>query len=345
MDGLHSTGTEGMFPIRLSGIRFSPGGRNVLAGIDLDIGDEGVTAVIGPNGAGKTVLLRVLAGLQAVDDGEVRWNGDAFPPDGIAMVFQSPVMLRSSVFHNASLSLIPAGLSRAEVHRRTLEVLERVGLAHRAEDSARLLSGGEQQHFGIADQHRGQRHSLLLAAREAMRRAVPEAGEREAFQCRVDPPQDFVLLPAKLQRAERQFVEDGRVEKLHVGILENQADASAKGEMNRVLGQCVLAERFAKRLHLAGTGKAQRVEQAQQRRFSRAVGAEQGNALAPADTQRNAVQRRHVLIGIRNVVQFEHAVVHWRLQTISTGSARATPRATQSRGRVRKSSSRRTSPR
>ena len=42
-----------MFPISLSGIRFTPGGRSVLAGVDLDIDGEGITALIGPNGAGS----------------------------------------------------------------------------------------------------------------------------------------------------------------------------------------------------------------------------------------------------------------------------------------------------
>lgn len=182
-----STRTVGMFPIRLSGIRFSPGGRNVLAGVDLDVEHEGITAVIGPNGAGKTVLLRVLAGLQAVDDGDIRWNGDAFPADGITMVFQSPVMLRSSVFHNASLSLMPAGLSRAEVRRRTQEVLERVGLAHRAEDSARLLSGGERQRLALARAWAVRPRLLLLdEPTAALDPSATEAVEQIVREIRTD---------------------------------------------------------------------------------------------------------------------------------------------------------------
>jgi tungstate transport system ATP-binding protein len=139
-----------MFPIHLSNICFTPGGRTVLTEVNLDIDAEGITVIIGPNGAGKTVLLRVIAGLQASDDGTIRWNGNAYPAAGIAMVFQHPVLLRSSVFHNAGLGLKPFGLSRAEAQRRTMQTLERVGLAHRAEDSARLLSGGERQRLALA---------------------------------------------------------------------------------------------------------------------------------------------------------------------------------------------------
>lgn len=143
-------GESSLFPIRLSAIGFSPGGRSILSGIDLDIGSEGITSIIGPNGAGKTVLLRVLAGLQAADNGSIDWNGRESPAAGIAMVFQCPIMLRSSVFHNASLGLMPLGLPRVELRRRTTHVLERVGLAHRREDSARLLSGGERQRLALA---------------------------------------------------------------------------------------------------------------------------------------------------------------------------------------------------
>jgi tungstate transport system ATP-binding protein len=139
-----------MFPIRLSNICFTPGGRTVLTGVDLNIDAEGITVIIGPNGSGKTVLLRVIAGLQAHDGGAIRWNGNGSPPAGIAMVFQQPVLLRSSVFHNAGLGLKPLGLSRAEAQRRTMQTLERVGLAHRAKDSARLLSGGERQRLALA---------------------------------------------------------------------------------------------------------------------------------------------------------------------------------------------------
>jgi tungstate transport system ATP-binding protein len=85
------------------------------------------------------VLLRILAGLEC-------------PPGGrIAMVFQHPMLLRTSVEDNAALGLKPLGLPRAEVRRRVESVLGRVGLAHRARNSARHLSGGgERQRLALA---------------------------------------------------------------------------------------------------------------------------------------------------------------------------------------------------
>ena len=151
-----------MFPIRLADVSFVPNGRSVLSGVNLDIADEGITPVLGPNGAGKTVLLRLVAGLLAPHGGSVRWNGGTAPVAGIAMVFQQPILLRTSVLHNAALGLKPLGLPRPERHQRALGMLERVGLAHRAEDSARLLSGGERQRLALARAWLMQPRLLLL---------------------------------------------------------------------------------------------------------------------------------------------------------------------------------------
>ena len=139
-----------MFPIRLEQVHFTPNGRVVLSGVDLCVQGEGITLILGPNGAGKTVLLRVLAGLERIHGGCVAWNGAGTPAERIAMVFQQPVLLRTTVAENAALGLRPLGLPRAEVQRRTAEVLGRVGLIHRARDSARQLSGGERQRLALA---------------------------------------------------------------------------------------------------------------------------------------------------------------------------------------------------
>jgi tungstate transport system ATP-binding protein len=151
-----------MFPIRLAAASFTPNGRSVLAGIDLDIGAEGITTILGPNGAGKSVLLRLIAGLQVPDAGSVTWSGNRLPQTGIAMVFQHPMLLRSSVLHNAALALRPLRLPGDEARSRAFDVLERVGLAHRAADSARLLSGGERQRLALARAWAAQPRLLLL---------------------------------------------------------------------------------------------------------------------------------------------------------------------------------------
>jgi tungstate transport system ATP-binding protein len=139
-----------MFPLRLSGLAFAPEGRTILEDVRLELSGEGISVILGPNGAGKTVLLRLLAGLLPVSGGVVDWGGKARPDGRLAMVFQQPMVLRLSVFTNVDFALRPQGLPAALRRARTMEVLERVGLAHRAGESARLLSGGERQRLALA---------------------------------------------------------------------------------------------------------------------------------------------------------------------------------------------------
>jgi len=139
-----------MFPLRIAGLRFAPEARPILDGLDLELSGEGISVILGPNGTGKTLLLRLLAGLLPADGGAIDWGGAAQPDGRLAMVFQQPMLLRMTVFTNVEFALRPQAMSAAERRRRTTEVLERVGLAHRARDCARLLSGGERQRLALA---------------------------------------------------------------------------------------------------------------------------------------------------------------------------------------------------
>lgn len=139
-----------MFPLRLRDLRFQPNGRPVLDGIDLELGGDGITLILGPNGAGKSVLLRTLCGLLRPSGGSIDWGGRATPDGLVTMVFQQPMMLRTTVLENVALALKPFRVSAADRHARAAKVLERVGLAGRMQDSARLLSGGEQQRLALA---------------------------------------------------------------------------------------------------------------------------------------------------------------------------------------------------
>jgi len=139
-----------MFPLRVSGLCFVPNGRAILDHLDLEVSGEGISVILGPNGTGKTLLLRLLAGLLPASGGRIEWAGAAQPGGRLAMVFQQPMLLRMSVFTNVEFALRPQAMSAADRRARTDEVLERVGLAHRATDCARLLSGGERQRLALA---------------------------------------------------------------------------------------------------------------------------------------------------------------------------------------------------
>ncbi len=141
-----------LLPLRLEDLGFEAGGRRIIDGVSLEIGPEARTVILGPNGAGKSVLMRICHGLLAPTSGRVVWNVRE-PANGRhrqAMVFQRPVMLRRSALANVAYGLKLAGVERRERQARAQRALERVGLAHLAGRSARVLSGGEQQRLALA---------------------------------------------------------------------------------------------------------------------------------------------------------------------------------------------------
>ncbi|MEM5473654.1 ATP-binding cassette domain-containing protein [Hoeflea sp. AS60] len=112
-----------------------------------------VTVIMGPNGAGKSLFLRLVHGLIAPTRGWISWGevacGEATRSTQ-AMVFQKPVLLRRSVAANIDFVLRRRSGTKPERRARCEELLTRVGLADRAQQPARLLSGGEQQRLALA---------------------------------------------------------------------------------------------------------------------------------------------------------------------------------------------------
>lgn len=132
------------------GLTYRAGGKTLIDGIDLRTPEDTLTVVMGPNGAGKSLLLRLMHGLIEPTAGSVFWGGRSMD-DAVrrrqAMVFQRPVLLRRSVAANIDFVL---GLRKSATPERTRQILEEVGLADRAAQPARLLSGGEQQRLALA---------------------------------------------------------------------------------------------------------------------------------------------------------------------------------------------------
>lgn len=132
------------------GLVYRAGERNLIDRVDLRVPRDGVTVVMGPNGAGKSLLLRLLHGLLTPSAGQVLWDRrplDAAARRDQAMVFQRPVLLRRSVAANIRFVLRLRGRVAAA---RIEEILREVDLAERADQPARLLSGGEQQRLNLA---------------------------------------------------------------------------------------------------------------------------------------------------------------------------------------------------
>jgi len=125
--------------------------------------EEGeVVTLLGPSGCGKTTTLRLVAGLERADEGDIEIHGRTVysssrriyvPPEkrGLGMVFQSyAIWPHKTVFENVAYPLILRKTKSAEVKRRVEDCLELVGLAGLGERPATLLSGGQQQRVALA---------------------------------------------------------------------------------------------------------------------------------------------------------------------------------------------------
>lgn len=158
--------------VQVEGVHKFFGDLHVLKGIDLTIAPGEVCVILGPSGSGKSTLLRCLNQLEEISAGRVRVEGELLgyredaqgrlhdlPDKAIArqrarigMVFQ-----RFNLFpHKTALENVMeapvhvAGVDKARAKKRALELLERVGLADRADHYPSELSGGQQQRVAIA---------------------------------------------------------------------------------------------------------------------------------------------------------------------------------------------------
>jgi len=131
-------------------------------GIDLQVDDGEVVALLGPNGAGKTTVLRVVAGLRAIDDGRIELDGTVldepatatFVPTSqrpIGLVFQDYLLFpRLSALDNVAFGLRCRGATRADARAEASRWLERFDLAALAAVRPRNLSGGQAQRVALA---------------------------------------------------------------------------------------------------------------------------------------------------------------------------------------------------
>jgi len=137
-------------------VRKAFGGHLVIAGIDLEVREGELVALLGPSGSGKTTMLRLIAGFEDADAGEIRLgnrivvhDGISVPPERrkIGMVFQDYALFP----HLSVRDNVAFGLSRSKQRdARVREALERVGLGPWIDQMPHLLSGGQQQRVALA---------------------------------------------------------------------------------------------------------------------------------------------------------------------------------------------------
>jgi len=148
---------NGVAALAISRVAKSYGKLRALAGVSLRVDAGEFVALLGPNGAGKTTLFQLLSGLFTPDAGDIEVMGhdmraDAVPAlAGLGIVFQQPTLdLELSVGANLMFHAGLHGLPAAQAKPRIAADLERLGLAARAGDPVRALSGGQRRRVELA---------------------------------------------------------------------------------------------------------------------------------------------------------------------------------------------------
>ena len=155
------TSASGASAIRVQGLTKAFGDHTVLKGIDAEIREGEVVCVIGPSGSGKSTFLRCLNRLEEVTSGSVQVGSfDLTDPkvdinkvrEHIGMVFQHfNLFPHMTVAENIMLAPTEVkGTSKGQAREEAVKLLERVGLAEKADARPASLSGGQKQRVAIA---------------------------------------------------------------------------------------------------------------------------------------------------------------------------------------------------
>jgi ABC-type polar amino acid transport system ATPase subunit len=134
-----------MSALTVRGLRLKRGAREILRGVTCHAAAGEIVALMGLSGSGKTTMLRVIAGLETADAGEVS-------AAKVGMVFQFHYLFEHlSAIDNVTLAPMHViGTSRTEAVSRAQSLLDELGVGHRAHALPRELSGGEAQRVAIA---------------------------------------------------------------------------------------------------------------------------------------------------------------------------------------------------
>ena len=132
--------------------------RQILENFNLTVEENKVLAIVGPSGGGKTTLLRMLAGLEKIDSGEIIYNGESLPIDELekrnllGFVFQDfQLFPHLTVLENLVLSPIKTmNMSKNDAEEKALTLLDKLGLDKQVNSYPISLSGGQKQRVALA---------------------------------------------------------------------------------------------------------------------------------------------------------------------------------------------------
>ena len=132
--------------------------RQILSDFNLTVEKNKILAIVGTSGGGKTTLLRMLAGLEKIDSGEIIYNGESLPIDELekrnllGFVFQDfQLFPHLTVLENLVLSPIKTmNMEKNDAEKKAIELLEKLGLEKQINNYPTSLSGGQKQRVALA---------------------------------------------------------------------------------------------------------------------------------------------------------------------------------------------------
>ena len=132
--------------------------RQILSDFNFTVEENKILAIVGPSGGGKTTLLRMLAGLEKIDSGEIIYNGESLPIDELekrnflGFVFQDfQLFPHLTVLENLVLSPIKTmNMAKNDAEKKAIELLEKLGLDKQVNNYPTSLSGGQKQRVALA---------------------------------------------------------------------------------------------------------------------------------------------------------------------------------------------------
>ncbi|HGI1213441.1 TPA: amino acid ABC transporter ATP-binding protein [Streptococcus pyogenes] len=144
--------------LELKNISKQFGQKTIFDGFNLTVQDGEVLSLVGPSGGGKTTLLRMLAGLESIDSGQVFYNGEDVGIDHLenrnllGFVFQDfQLFPHLTVLDNLTLSpTITMGKQKSDAKEKALDLLACLGLKEHAQVYPYSLSGGQKQRVALA---------------------------------------------------------------------------------------------------------------------------------------------------------------------------------------------------
>ncbi|HAS8386656.1 TPA: spermidine/putrescine ABC transporter ATP-binding protein PotA [Vibrio vulnificus] len=153
---LNAKQNAGQPVIRLSGISKSFDGKEIIGNLNLDVNHGEFLTILGPSGCGKTTVLRMIAGFETADSGQITIDNQDVtnvPAEQrhVNTVFQSYALFpHMTVFDNVAFGLRMQKVPTSEIEPRVMDALKMVRLESMAQRKPHQLSGGQQQRIAIA---------------------------------------------------------------------------------------------------------------------------------------------------------------------------------------------------